>query len=242
MKKKIGALSPGLGLLGINGAAKASLITIGTATYNGVEYKLIWEANNNGNSVIWLDYTNAQLSWSDQVAWAASLNDFLTYNIYPEYTVTWDDETWRLATMFDGIYEYGYNGATTAGYNITNSELGYLYYVELGNLGSYDTAGKWQLEIGLQNTGEFENLTMSKRYWFGTEYANSTGFAWDFEMGRGYQNRHYQNYGGNGLALRSGQVSVVPVASVVDPVPEPVTMLLFGGAAMGFAGLRRRKK
>ena len=128
-------------------SANAALTTIGTATYGEEEYNLIWDDDNNGNSVVWLDYTNEKADWSIQAAWAAGLDEELTINLYAGYAVTWDDDTWRLPTTVDdgqarvkgyegdpdgdGIYTY------TAGYNLANSELGHLFYVELSNLGKY---------------------------------------------------------------------------------------------------------
>ena len=51
--------------------ADTELTTIGTATYLGAEYKLIWENDNNGNSIIWLDYTRGLDAYDDQLSWAA---------------------------------------------------------------------------------------------------------------------------------------------------------------------------
>jgi hypothetical protein len=65
--------------------------------------------------------TNGRMRWSHAVAWA----DQLSYSGYND---------WRLPTTVDGPYELGYDGTTTAGYNITSSEMGYMYYVNLGNL------------------------------------------------------------------------------------------------------------
>ena len=56
--------------------------------------------------------TNGRMHWSHAVAWA----DQLTYGGYKD---------WRLPTTVDGPFsDYGYDGTTTAGYNITTSEMG----------------------------------------------------------------------------------------------------------------------
>ena len=141
MMKKILGIILALYLICTSGMAEATLTTIGTATYGGSDYKLIWDNDNNGNSVIWLDYTNADLPWQDQVDWATGLDSSLTYNIDPLYSISWDDSTWRLPATVDGPYVWGYDGTTTAGYNITSSEMGHLYYTELGNLAYCDTSG-----------------------------------------------------------------------------------------------------
>ncbi|OGR16178.1 MAG: hypothetical protein A2X81_08550 [Desulfobacterales bacterium GWB2_56_26] len=221
MKKKHLGICTGLTLIGMTGIAQAGLITIGTATYSGQDYNLIWDNDNNGKSVVWLDYSNTygNRNWESQTSWAAGLDSNLTYNIAAQYSVSWDDNAWRLPSTADGPYVYGTNGNTTAGYNITSSEMGHLYYEE--------------------NRGEFENLIKSSLvswYWSGTEYTSNTDYAWSFNMYSGYQTIDRRDYGdGYGLAIRSGQVSTA------SPVPEPTTMLLFSVGLVGLAGLKRRK-
>ena len=218
----------------MSGMANAALTTIGTATYNGNEYNLIWDDDNNGNSVVWLDYSNYKTYWADQVAWAASLGNDLTINL-DGYTVIWDDDTWRLPTTVDGEYVYGTDGTTTGGFNITTSEMGHLYYVALGNPGIYDTSGDKNTEYGLIETGDFENLVM-KSYWSGTEceYTNlSGGHAWTFYMKNGNQVNIGTSSKAYGLALRGGQISAVPV---------PGAVWLLGSGLLGLAGIRRRTK
>ena len=236
MREKLFAgLATGLLLFGMAGMANATLITIGTANYNGSDYKLIWDDNNNGNSVVWLDYTNEATNWASQNSWAAGLDGQLMYNIDALYEVRWDDAAWRLPETVDGNWIWGFDGTTTAGYNITSSEMGHLYYVELGNLGYWDTSGLGpQPGWGLQNTGDFDSLVASK-YWSGTEFASLPDRAWDFNMSHGTQNIRDKEGSRYGLAIRSGQVSVIP---------EPATILLFGTGLAGVAGarLRRRKK
>ncbi|MCP4368694.1 MAG: hypothetical protein GY797_11375, partial [Deltaproteobacteria bacterium] len=131
MKKVIVLLV--LMMMGYSIQAQAGLTTIGTAAYGGSDYNLIWDDNNNGNSVVWLDYTNDLTDWQSQKDWALGLGSAITsYNIDPGYAVTWADADWRLPTTVDGPYVFGYDGTTTGGYNITNSEMGHLYYDELG--------------------------------------------------------------------------------------------------------------
>lgn len=87
---------------------------------------------------------NSVANWTAQNAWAAGLNGggVLAYNINPGYTVTWNGN-WRLPTTVDGPWVWGYDGTTTAGYNITTSEMGHLFYTELGNQGYYNTSGEY---------------------------------------------------------------------------------------------------
>ena len=118
MKKKLTAICAGITLIGMTSLAQATLITIGTATYGGSICNLIWDDDNNGNSVVWLDYTNNPATWQNQVNWATGLDAALTINLNPGYSVDWVDNAWRLPATVDGSYEWGYDGTTTAGYNI----------------------------------------------------------------------------------------------------------------------------
>ena len=211
----------------------ATLVTIGTATYGDSDYNLIWDDDNNGNSVVWLDYTNALATWAAQNAWVTGLDSVLTYNIDSLYKVSWFDDNWRLGSTVDGEWSWGYDGTTTLGFNITNSEMGHLYYEELGNLGYNDMSGNYQDGFGLQSTGDFENLVASE-YWSGTKYENYTDHFWKFNAYHGSQGYGQEDEGVYGLAVRSGQVSTVP---------EPTTFFLLGSGLVGLAwyGRKRRK-
>ena len=216
--------------------AHASLTVIGTATYNDADYKLIWDDNNNGNSVVWLDYSNAKTDWGSQRVWAAGLSDELTINLNG-YTVSWGEDDWRLPTTKDGPYYYGYNDnhSTTAGCNITTSEMGHLYHVELANMARYDTSGYRQDGYGLKETGEFENL-VSSQYWSGTEFGEKPTEAWVFYTSNGVQiKKNKDSYSFYGIAVRSGQVSAAPV-------PVPAAVWLMGSGLLGLVGTLRRMK
>jgi len=225
MKKRfLSVLTTGLFLLCMAGIANAALTTIGTATYGGSDYKLIWDNDNNGKSVVWLDYTNTASDWSPQMNWAAGLDQNLTYNLNPGYSVTWDDTAWRLpdADVSGDI----------VGYYKTGSEMGHLFYTELGLDGS-----SGYILPGELNASEFDNLLGYKNfYWSATEYPGYPTSALDFRMYNGYQGSHFKasTYSdGCGLAVRSGQVSAVPV---------PGAIWLLGSGLLGLIGIRRRNR
>jgi len=90
---------------------------------------------------------------------------------------------WRLPTTLqpDATCDVQYDagapfGIQSYGYSCTGSEMGHLWYTELGN-----TAG-----VLMSNTGDFQNLQPFD-YWFGTEYAPRTDIALAFYSDAGFQ-------------------------------------------------------
>jgi hypothetical protein len=169
-----------------SGVTHAKLTVIGTANYGGSDYKLIYEDD---QGLIWLDYSLPNNRWPQQMGVVSKMNEagVLTCKINPGININWRGP-WRLPLAIDGARKNGYDGTTTAGFNITTSEYGHLYYQSLGNLGYYDTKGNprpgWgktrdQEGWGLKNTAPFDNLRLDS-YWTGTEYSGYTQHAWDF--------------------------------------------------------------
>lgn len=221
MKKTI--LLFAIAALGFSSIAHATLINRGADSLGN---RLIYDTDLN---ITWYDYTNSRDTWQNQMNWASNLS--VTYD-----GQVFDD--WRLPSTVDGPDNLSYDDITSLDFNNTSSEMGHLYYTELGNLGYVSTSGAYpQSGYGLQNTGDFQHLR-SYDYWSGTEYSLDTNRAWYFAHFFGLQHSYYKDhwFGMNALAVRSGDV----VAAHTNPVPEPGTWMLLGSGLVGLAAFRKR--
>ena len=240
MKRTCSLLAAILLVLGFAATAQATLILRGKGTSAYGTYNLIYDDD---LDITWYDYmgpspTSAGMddmyNWQNQVNWASWLSVTFGSNTYTD---------WRLPETVDGPYSWGYDGTTTAGYNITSSEMGHLFYTELGNLGVYDTAGNPQSGYGFNNTGPFQNLIDSV-YWSGTEHSAVPGSekAWVFSFNVGEQTLQHRSIWYYALAVHPGDVSAGAGSGGGGPapIPEPSTWLLIGAGLLRLVGYRAR--
>ena len=225
MKRVIGLLSGILLLLAITGTSNAALIDRGGGLIYDSDQNITWLQDANLAATNTFDvsgiYSGGYMSWNTAEAWIAAMN-MANYKGYHD---------WRLPATVDGPYVFGYDGTTTAGYNITTSEMGYMYYVNLGNLGHYATDGtNPQPGWGLNNTSPFNNL-QSDVYWSGTEYSAYPDNAWLFVFGFGDQGHVSKAGAACAWVVRPGDVSAVPI-------PGAVWLL---GSGLACLGAYRRK-
>lgn len=215
----------------LTGIANASLTHIGFAFYDdGIgnigAYKMIYDDDSPLGPITWFDYSNEGDTWENQKAWAADLGNKLTYYWLSGYeNFTWTEDDWRLPDV-------GQNPQRNLG--ITTSEMGHLYYDELGldgidaNVPGHYPTPDYTTSADL-NASVFYNLIA------GGYYTQNTGdlpnSVWYFEMNTGWQgvsadyNRIY------GLAVRGGVIST--------PVPGAVWLL--GSGVLCLTGMSRRQ-
>jgi hypothetical protein len=173
-----------------------------------------------------IDYSG-RMGWNTAQDWIAAMNA-ANYKGY---------EDWRLPATVEGPSWWGtifYNGTTTCGWNNTSSELGYMFYNNLGNLGAYTYDGTLRDEgVRWTNSGPFA-IPQDYASWSGTELASiPAGCAIYFYFRNGVQ-WFGPNDGGNTVqawAVRDGDVASVPIPGVV--------WLL--GSGLACVGVCRRK-
>lgn len=200
-----------LAALGASSAANAALLSrLGGAAVYDTDFNITWLANANANGL---------MTWSQANAWAAGL------------TVV-GVSGWRLPTSLQPDATCSIqNSNGSNGYNCTGSEMGHLFFNELGGVAGVPIATTHNANYNL-----FTNIqdAQASTYWSGTsESAPNTNYAWNYSFASGYQGTDVKDNGLYAWAVRSGDVAAVPI---------PAAAWLFGSGLVGLIGFARRKK
>jgi hypothetical protein len=231
--------------------------------------------------ITWLQDTNYALTsgandgmmeWQEANDWVAGLSyhDTVRDATYDDWRLPMlspvNGISWDTTTTNDGSSDKGYAWTTTDGSDggwrddsgTPVSELGYMFYVNLANLGKCDPLSTFACHIQdgfpdqQYNTGLFTNfshielLTATEKtignYATGTDFfdeiiAGLNGdYAWNFGIDKGESQLRRKGAGFDRLAawaVRDGDVSAVPV---------PAAVWLFGSGLLGLIGIAKRKK
>lgn len=161
--------------------------------------------------------SGGQMTWSTAQDWITAMNasGYLGYSNWRQPTTQQPDSSCSVQS-----------GGNSYGSNCTGSEMGELFYNELGG-----TAGANITVTHNSNLGLFQNVK-DDVYWSGTEYAPGTS-AWQFNFANGNQFINQESTTGFGWAVRSGDVAVVPI---------PQAEWLFASGLLCLMAVSRRKK
>lgn len=185
----------------------------GQAVYDTVN-NLLWLSDANSSQTSGYAGTfDGTMDHAGAMTWVDSLNtgNYLGIN------------NWRLpTTMQPDLSCNSVNGSTYYGDNCTGSELGDLFYVQL----DMPNGGNASLSL-------FSNIMTNSPYWSDTPHATTVGNFWAFNFGSGFQFVYPDTNQNSAWAVRTGDVSTVPI---------PAAAWLFASGLTGLAGVARRKK
>ncbi len=210
-------------LFGITGSSNAALWDRGGGLIYDDVLNITWlQDADYGAGSIYDDgssITDGRMSWANAVAWADHLEYYDSVR-----DVNWTN--WRLPAAYNRD-----NSGPDEGY-VSGSEMGYMYYENLGNPEgglinntSFESGGPGGPIVSFQNT-------QLHVYWSDTEYSPNPIHAWYFILYTGEQGYFYKHsLYSCAWAVRNGDVSAVPIPSAV---------LLLGSGLIGLVGFRRK--
>lgn len=222
--------------------ASAELVDRGGGLLYDTVLNLTWLQDANFAQTSGFD-ADGRLGSGDAFSWVEHLSYF---HAPSGKTIT----GWRLPTVSpsNGVamnYDNRFDGNSDNGYNIASpqSELGYMFYVNLGLKGLYDKSGAQQSGCCVPaaygetvDVGLVRNLR-NYAYWTQTPYEGSAPgyYWWVFSMNRGSQDPYENNYPLIPWAVTTGDVAAVPE-------PSSGVLWMVGAAVLGMRLLPRRNR
>ena len=219
----------------LSGNAHAALIDRGGGLIYDDVLNVTWLQDANFAKSSGYDSDGLML-WDAAMSWASDLSYYDSVR-----KVYYSD--WRLPSAkpingsnFNHIQTY--DGTSDYGYNIRSaqSELAYMFYVNLGNVGEYTPDGSAigcfvsSIVTCVANTGPFYNI--QPIYWSGAFYPPSEIGVWGFYMSAGAQGLYSKTnpIDPYAWAVRDGDVL---------QIAEPTTLFLLCVALAGLGFVRR---
>lgn len=195
-----------------SGAAQAALYDRGGGLIYDDVLNVTWLQDANYAKTSGYDATGV-MTWYEAMTWVSNLDlDGIT--------------GWRLPNTIqpDPSCSNQYAGGEGYGSNCTASELGYMFYSNLGGLADQPIQTTHNTNFDL-----FQNI-QSEFYWSQTEYTEySVNVAWNVYMGNGYQYADYKFEPNSRFAwaVHDGDVAAVPE-------PKSYAMFLAGLGVMAW--------
>jgi len=179
--------------------------------------------DNGDGTITQLRNDSSKLLWLQDANTTGEMDFFAAYDWINALSYAGYDD-WRLPSSLNS------DGSGPCGFavNCTDSEMGYMYYIELGN-----TAGAG----GFTNMGDFQNL-QPDAYWSETLFDTDPDLHWVFVFRDGGQTVDDTISINYAWAVRDCPECTIAV------VPEPISSTLFivGGATLGFRRFRKKFK
>ncbi|MBT9540386.1 DUF1566 domain-containing protein [Thiobacillus sp.] len=203
-----------VGALMLAGTANAALHDRGSGLIYDDEQNITWLQDANYAKTSGYD-ANGVMVWNEAMVWASSLS-YGGVSGWRLPTTTQPDS--GCASQLAG--GQGYGGGCTA------SELGHLFYLDLGGVDGQSIVTTHNANFNL-----FQNI-QTEFYWSETEYNASQ--AWNFYMTNGYQyaDNKFEPNSRYAWAVRDGDVAAIP---------EPETYVMFL-AGLGLVAYRTFKR
>lgn len=222
--------------LGISTTAVASLIS-GSGLIYDTDLDITWLSDGNYASTsgyvdtITTVWDDGRMTWGQADTWAGQL-DFSGFTDWrlPTGVAIINDPSCESIQFLGG----GSHNGEFFNYNCTASEMGHLFFNELGAVVDINA------NTAIFNETIFDNL-LHDNYWSGTaadpacHLTSTNDCAWDFDFRNGITEDYPVNLNFYALAVHDGDIGNLAV------IPVPSAAWLFGSGLIGLVGISRRK-